>query len=978
MSTSAPRKQQPPTDGLSDFFGANAGYVVEQYEQYLRNPASVDPRTRAWFEAWSPREVLAEAESAAIITPMTVDVIVGATTLARAIRAYGHLAAQLDPLGTPPPGDPSLDVGTHGIAETDLINLPAYVVDGPAAQGAPNAAVAIDRLREIYCGTTGYEFRHVQSHAERVWLRDVVESGRFREPHESIDGPRVLRQLTQVEAFETFLHRTFPGQKRFSIEGLDVIVPMLFEYIGCAAEDGVRSTWLGMAHRGRLSVLAYVLGKPLAEIFAEFDHGRPDASISPSEREDAGWTGDVTYHLGARTAISTDRKVAMLVTLAPNPSHLEYVNPVVEGMCRAADERRDLPGAPLQDVDQSNVVLIHGDAAFAGEGIIAETLNLSRLAGYQTGGTIHIIENNQLGFTTTPSAARSTLYASDMAKGFEMPIVHVNADDPEACLAAIRLAYAYRKLFHKDFLIDVIGYRRWGHNEAEEPTFTQPILYEQVKSHPTARSIWAEKLVERREITAAEADQLLRNDLASIRAAYDSNDSAVIPPPDADNPPAAHTDTTVTAVQATQLLRLNAQLANLPPGFTLNPKLTRWLDRRRDALQPDGTIDWAHAESLAFASLLAQGTAIRLTGQDTARGTFSQRHLVLHDARTGEAFTPLQALPDARASYVVYDSPLAEAAPLGFEYGYSIQARDALVLWEAQFGDFVNVAQVLIDQFIAAGQAKWGQTAGLVLLLPHALEGQGPEHSSARPERFLELAAQDNLQIVNCTTAAQYFHLLRRQAATLRLRPRPLVVFTPKSLLRHPLAASRVIDLARGGFAPVLDDADARGRADQITRVILCTGHVYVDLVGSPLHQKANDVAIVRLEQLYPFPQGELADVIASYPKLAEVIWAQEEPLNMGAWSFVAPRLTEQLPANVGLTYVGRTARASPAVGSHHAYTAEQASLVHAAFDEIGPDLAAHGIQVLEVGNNGSRHPRSAPGRVTGGSDRRSVAEARR
>src|SRR5579859_493441 len=452
MSTRPNPSSQPrTTDDLSDFFGANAGYVVEQYERYRDDPATVDPATRAWFETWSPGEALAQTV-APIVTPLTVGVISGATALARSIRAYGHLAAHVDPLGTPPPGDPSLELATHGLTENDLLQLPAHIADGPTARGAANGSAAIDRLRRIYCGTTGYEFRHVQSHEERVWLRDVVEGGRFREPNEPIDGKRLLRQLTEVEAFESFLHHTFPGQKRFSIEGLDVLVPMLQEFIGCAIEDGVTSAWLGMAHRGRLSVLATVLGKPAGEIIAELSHARPEASISPSEREDLGWTGDVTYHLGARTEYDNGRAVEMLVTLAPNPSHLEFVDPVVEGMCRAASEQRNLAGPPIQDVDRSIVVLIHGDAAFAGEGIVAETLNLSRLGGYQTGGTIHIIENNQLGFTTTPANGRSTMYASDLAKGFEIPIVHVSADDPEACIEATRLAHAYRQQFHKDFL----------------------------------------------------------------------------------------------------------------------------------------------------------------------------------------------------------------------------------------------------------------------------------------------------------------------------------------------------------------------------------------------------------------------------------------------------------------------------------------------------------------------------------------------
>lgn len=933
-------------DELKEFIGPNAGYVIELYERYLRDPSSVDPRTRAWFARWSAPPAPAAETTAPVVSAIPTDLVVSASNLARAIRAYGHLATHLDPLGTPPPGDPSLELATYRLTEADLARLPADVVGGPLANNLPNAAAVIAALRQVYCGTTGYEFRHLQSANERAWLQEVVESGRFREPTEPIDHRRILQQLTNVEAFERFLHRAFPGRKRFSIEGLDVLVPMLLELIGCAAESGTQTMWLGMAHRGRLAVLTQVLGKPVQEIFTELRHGGPAESVPPSERGDEGWTGDVTYHLGARTAYQDGRPVEMLVTLAPNPSHLEYVNPVVEGMCRAADERRDVPGRPIRDEDRSIPVLIHGDAAFAAEGIVAETLNLSRIEGYRTGGTVHIITNNQLGFTTPPSSARSTLYASDLAKGYEIPIVHVNADDPEACIAAIRLAHAYRQRFHKDFLVDLIGYRRWGHNEADEPTFTQPLLYRVIETHPTVRAIWAEKLARSGEIAPSEADQLLRSALDRLQALFQQEPAADPPRGVVEETSAAPPAVVTTAVPADRLARLNTQLLTLPPGFTINPKLVRWLERRREALGPDGQIDWAHAEALAFASLLAEGTPIRISGQDTSRGTFSQRHLVLHDAQTGATYVPLQAMADARASFEVYDSPLAEAAPLGFEYGYSTQARDALVLWEAQFGDFANVAQVLIDQFIAAGQVKWNQVSSLVLLLPHGLEGQGPEHSSARMERFLQLAAQRNLRIVDCTTAAQYFHLLRRQARLLWSDPRPLVIFTPKSLLRHPLAASRLSDLAQGQFQPVLDDSQARGRASEISRLIFCTGHVYVDLASSAKRADHPETAIVRIEQLYPFPDEEIEATINGYPRLREVLWVQEEPMNMGAWFFVAPRLRHLLPAAIPLTYVGRPDRASPAVGSHDLYQAEQEHIVAAAFEPMGASATPLAIEV--------------------------------
>ncbi|MBX6771250.1 MAG: 2-oxoglutarate dehydrogenase E1 component [Chloroflexi bacterium] len=937
--------QSIQSDFLKEFLGPNAGYVIELYERYLRDPSSVPPDARAWFATWSPPPTA--PTPLAGVSPFTIDQIVGASNLARAIRAYGHLGARLDPLGTPPPGDPSLEPASYGLTDADLERLPAAIVGGPVAAHAPNAAVAISLLRQIYCGTTGYEFRHVQSAAERIWLQNAVESRRFSDPNEPIDRRRILEQLTAVEAFERFLHRTFPGQKRFSIEGVDMLVPMLLELIGCAAEDGARSIWLGMAHRGRLSVLTQVLGKPPTEIFAEMHHAAAE-SVPPSERSDLGWTGDVTYHLGARTAFGSGRPVAMTVTLAPNPSHLEFVNPVVEGMCRASSERRDRPGRPERDEDRAIPVLVHGDAAFPGEGIVAETLNLSRLTGYRTGGTIHIITNNQLGFTTPPSADRSTLYASDLAKGFEIPIIHVNADDPEACIAAIRLAHRYRQQFHKDVLIDLIGYRRWGHNEADEPTYTQPMLYRRIQGHPTVRAIWAEHLAHLGEVSQSEAERMLREATDRLQTAYQAQRAApsiaAQPAPEEDTPAPI-----VTAVPMDRLRRLNEQLHMIPAGFTVNPKLVRWIERRRAATETDGLIDWAHAEALAFASLLVDGVPIRLTGQDTARGTFSQRHLVLHDFETGATYIPLQALPEARASFEVYDSPLAEAAPLGFEYGYSTQAHDALVLWEAQFGDFANVAQVMIDQFIASGQAKWGQTTSLILLLPHGLEGQGPEHSSARVERFLQLAARGNMRIANCTTAAQYFHLLRRQAALLSREPRPLVIFTPKSLLRHPLAASHLSELASGAFQPVIDDREARARADRIRRLILCSGHVYVDLAASSWRAQHSETAIVRIEQLYPFPTSELAQLLASYPALREVIWVQEEPRNMGAWAFVEPYLRTLVGPRASLSYVGRPESASPAVGAHDLYRAEQEALVQAAFQPTAPTHAEPAP--LEVGH---------------------------
>jgi len=616
------------------------------------------------------------------------------------------------------------------------------------------------------------------------------------------------------------------------------------------------------------------------------------------------------------------------LTLAHNPSHLEFVNPVVEGFARAAQERRDERGAPPQNVAKALCITIHGDAAFPGEGVVAETLNLSRLPGYQTGGTIHIIANNQIGFTTSSDQSRSTLYASDLAKGFEIPIIHVNADDPEACLSAAALAHAYRERFHKDFLIDLVGYRRWGHNEGDEPAFTQPLLYTDIAGHPTVRALYAAQLEAEGVAQPSEAEAMLRAAQERLKQAYAELLAGQVPEEQAALASAPPLASVSTATPADALRAYNAALLERPSGFTANPKLERLLARRRELLDKPGGIDWGFAESLAFAAILADRIPIRLTGQDSERGTFSQRHDVLHDARTGAVYIPLQALPQARASFAIYNSPLSEASVLGFEYGYSVHAPNTLVLWEAQFGDFANAGQVLIDQFIAAARAKWRQLPGLVLLLPHGYEGQGPEHSSGRLERYLQLAAEDNLRVTNCTTAAQYFHLLRAQAQLLDAAPRPLVVMTPKSLLRHPRAAASLSELTDGAFQPVL--AEHHGQPEAVRRLILCSGKVAVDLAAAmdAQPQSREWIAVARVEQLYPYPEAALDATLRRYPHLEEIVWLQEEPRNMAAWNYIAPRLAQQAPTGVALRYVGRPERASTAEGLPNAHAAEQARIL--------------------------------------------------
>jgi 2-oxoglutarate dehydrogenase E1 component len=963
--------------GTPDLFhGPNAGYVLELYDRYLQNPESVDTETRAFFERWRPEEEaggrrqaaggeapiaelstvpaprqvvpaprqvreppveglepLAEGQHSALSAEADVTTIVGAARLIRYIRELGHLAARIDPFGDAPPGDPGLEMSIHGVSEEHLRALPASIVRGPLVEGAANALEALERLRQVYAGSIGYETDHIQNFEERSWIREAVESGHFFYGFDAARKRELLERLTEVETFERYLHQTFVGQKRFSIEGNDILVPMLDSIIRNAAAEGTHEVVLGMAHRGRLNVLAHVLGKPYAAILSEFHAANRDQGASASGKGNTGWIGDVKYHLGARRAYKDAGIEQMPITLAPNPSHLEFVNPVIEGRARAAQEQRDRPGAPEHDKRASLAVLLHGDAAFPGQGVVAETLNLSNLAGYSTGGTIHIIINNQIGFTSEPNEVRSTLYASDLAKGFEIPIVHVNADDPAACIAMARMAHAYRERFGKDFLIDLVGYRRWGHNEGDEPSFTQPLMYQKIAQHPTVRQLWAGRLEEEQVIGAGDADAMVAAVTARLQEARreaEANPRYDEPPP---APPPGIARRTATAVSAERLAALNQALLERPQGFSVHQRLERTLERRRAALEQPGGIDWAHAEALAFASLLEEGIPIRLSGQDTERGTFSQRHLVLRDAQTGARYAPHQALPQAQAAFAIYNSPLSENAALGFEFGYSAHAPGVLVLWEAQFGDFANGAQVIIDQFIVSALKKWGQTPALVLLLPHGYEGQGPEHSSARIERFLELAADDNIRVANCTSAAQYFHLLRRQALLLSSDPRPLVIMTPKSLLRHPRAASSLDDLVHGRFQRVIDDAAARERADEITRLVLCSGKVYIDLVGALDLEANRHVAVARVEELYSFPADELRAVLGGYGALRELVWLQEEPHNMGAWSYMAPQLRELAAPEITIVYCGRPASSSPAEGSLAQHQAEQARLLREAVE---------------------------------------------
>ena len=912
--------------------GVNRAYVLELYDRYLKDPNGVDDQTRATFATWTPppEAVVAPtlaADDAALLKA------VGAVNLAQAIRRYGHLAATLDPLGSVPIGDPSLEAATHGVTDEDLRALPPTLLSSPLAAAAANMLDVVNRFRAVYCSTSGHDYSHVFVPEEREWLRSAVESGRYRAPADPIDPTALLDRLAQVEAFERFLHRAYQAKTRFSIEGLDMTVPILDEIVGDCAESGAGAMFIGMAHRGRLNIMAHVLNKPYAQILAEFK----DPLNTGHFQEDMAWTGDVKYHAGAHRAIRHGREISMVVSMPPNPSHLEAVDPVVVGMARAAGTNTLRRGAPEFDPTRSIPVLIHGDAAFPGQGIVAETLNLSRLAGYTTGGTIHIIVNNQLGFTATSRESFSTSYASGLARGFKIPILHVNADDPEACVESARLAVAYRNTFQRDFLIDLVGYRRHGHNEGDEPAFTQPLMYQRIAEHPTVREIFARTLVSRGVVTEAQASAMVAAHLGTLQQALDGLRPEVdfvepIPPV----PPSGAAGKAKTAMPLDRLTALNRDLLALPDGFSVHRKLLRGREKRAQMFDEPAAraVDWAAAEELAYASILSDGVSIRLTGEDVERGTFSHRHAVLHDPNTGATFTPLQAMPQAQAAFEIHNSPLTENATIGFEFGYNVQEPSRLVIWEAQYGDFINGAQTIIDEFLLSARGKWGQRPSMVLLLPHGHEGAGPEHSSARPERFLQLAAGTNLRLANCTTAAQYFHLLRRQASLLLVDPLPLIILTPKGLLRHPLVASTPLELADGRFQRVIDDQDAMGRSAEIRRVVLCTGKIYVDLVTSDARAAAKHVAVCRIEQLYPLKTKDLAALLDGYRNADDIVWIQEEPENMGFWQFVRSYLEEAAHGRP-VRLIARPRSASPAEGSSTRHTRHQQLLVEAA---LAPD----------------------------------------
>jgi len=889
----------------------NMDFISAQYDSWRRDPRSVTQDWRWFFQGFEL------AGTTAVETAASAPAAAKVRDLIDAYRRLGHLLACMDPLSACPTHHPLLALDAFGLAEADLDR--PFAAEAFSPRGTATLRQIVDGLKQTYCRSIGVEYMHLQDPLERRWLEARMEPVKNAPTFDAAHQLAILKQLTEAAVFERFLNKKFQGVTRFSLEGGDALLPLIHSVLSEAADRGCKEVALGMAHRGRLNVQAHVLQKPYERIFEEFEN-----CYDPGQLTGAG---DVKYHNGYLAQIETEDHHRLQLFLASNPSHLEAVNPVVEGVARARQARA------ADGARQVLPLLIHGDAAFSGQGIVAETLNMSQLKGYRTGGTVHVVINNQIGYTTLPEDARSTRYSTDVAKMLMVPILHVHGENPEAVVHAARIAAAYRYRFGKDVVIDLVCYRRYGHNEGDEPYFTQPLMYARIKNRPSPHTLYAQSLVEHGRVSPKQAADLENICEQALEKAYNTvhGSACDFPTPRYFESWSSIAGTPVdvtpqTAVDRKRLLDIADRLHRLPEGFAVHPKLQRLLQKRHDAVQSGGGIDWANAEALAFASLLAEKTPVRLSGQDVARGTFSQRHSTLTDIKTGKACTPLNHLYPDQAAFMVYNSPLAEAGVLGFEYGYSCADPHTLVIWEAQFGDFINNAQSIVDLFIASGEAKWKRFSGLTLLLPHGYEGLGPEHSSARPERFLQLCADKNLQVCNPTTPAQYFHVLRRQMKAAGRKP--LILLTPKSLLRHPLAVSPLDDFHNGTFRPVLDDPDGERRT---RRVVFCSGKIFYQLLQQRRDKDAEAPAIVRLEQMYPFPRQTLQTVLATYPQAEAFAWVQEEPANMGAWSFVRPRLEALLKK--GLTYIGRRPAASPATGFPAVYRQEQQQV---AADAIG------------------------------------------
>ncbi len=902
----------------------NSEVIEAAYNAWLDNPDSVDPTWRAFFQGFTLGNTgsgLAAAPSAggaSIIDSLKQSQV---HSLIYHYRALGHTQAHLDPLSEPPPASPRLALSEFGLSEADLDT--AFDVGHFLNGGQMKLRDIIANLQATYCGRIGVEYVHIQDTEVRRWLEDKMEPSRNVRTFSKSQKTRILRRIHKAELFEKFLHTRYVGQKRFSLEGGETMIAALDSVIHASPEVGVDEIVMGMAHRGRLSVLTNILRKSFDVLFEQFSENYIPETV--------GGDGDVKYHLGYEAELKTPSGKTVEVRLTANPSHLEIVNPVVEGKARARQRIRG-------DVERKRVLpfLIHGDAAFAGQGVVPETLNFSQLPGYRTGGTLHFVINNQIGFTTLPSDARSTRYCTDVAKMIEAPIFHVNGNDAEAVCHVTLLALEFRLKFQRDVVIDMYCYRKHGHNESDEPAFTQPTLYKKIAAQPLISSIYAERLIAEGTLTQADDEAIKAEYTAAMEAAFEKAKAKEAKKKAADpaakfkgstavfQPGYSHTPVPTGASPAL-LDQVVRGLTRVPANFKVNPKIKRFLDARTEAHKNGGPVDWGFGEALAFGTLLTEGTPVRLSGQDCERGTFSHRHAVLYDFDTREKYVPLLNLDEKQERFCVYNSLLSEAAVLGFDYGYSLDYPRMLCIWEAQFGDFANGAQVVIDQFIASSESKWQRVSGIVLLLPHGYEGQGPEHSSARLERFLQLCAEDNIQVANITTPANYFHALRRQMK--RDFRKPLVVMSPKSLLRHPAAVSKISEFTTGSFQEIIDDASA---PKQPARVILCSGKVYYDLADYREKNKITDTAIVRIEQLYPLHRDRLAEIAKAYGPKAKLIWCQEESQNNGAWTYIAPEL-EQIFGRKAL-YVGRDASASPAVGSLAIHKLELAAFLQDAF----------------------------------------------
>jgi len=937
--------------------GPNAAFIAELYARYAEDPGAVAPDWRRFFAdlpddaravlrdlrgaSWSPTRpgIIANGAAAAPAAALGVDTLRAAATdsvralmLIRAYRVRGHLEANLDPLGLKPrEPHPELDPRSYGFTEADM-DRPIFI-DNVLGLETATLRQIVQIVRETYCGNIGIEYMHIQDPPQKAWIQERIESIRNHTMFTEKGKCAILARLTEAELFERFLDRRYTGTKRFGIDGGESTIPALEQILKRGSQLGIDEVVIGMAHRGRLNVLANVIGKPFAAIFSEFQG-------NPANPEDVQGSADVKYHLGTSSDREFDGKIVHL-SLTANPSHLEAVNTVVLGKARAKQLQKGPSGR-----DQVMALLLHGDAAFAGQGLVAETLDLSELKGYRTGGTIHFIVNNQIGFTTNPVHSRSGPYCSDVAKMIQAPIFHVNGDDPEAVVHVARIATEYRQQFKKDIVIDMFCYRRYGHNESDEPAFTQPLMYRRIAQHPTARAMYADRLVAEGVLARNEVERMTTDFQSRLESEFEA--AVSYKPNKADWLEGAWSGLEIasgderrgrTAVDGETLREVGRALATVPEGFNANRKIVRLLDAKKRMFDSGDGIDWATAEALAFGTLLIEGAAVRLSGQDCARGTFSQRHAALIDQETEHRYLPLNHIRAGQAQIEVIDSPLSEAGVLGFEYGYSLAEPKTLVVWEAQFGDFANGAQVIIDQFISSGEAKWLRMCGLTLLLPHGHEGQGPEHSSARVERYLQLCGEDNMQVVNCTTPANYFHALRRQLH--RNFRKPLIVFTPKSLLRHKLCVSSLADMQPGtSFHRVMYDNEKLCEDAAVKRVVLCSGKVYFDLFEERARRGQTDLLFLRLEQLYPFPRKALLGELARFPE-AEVVWCQEEPKNMGAWTFAAPEI-EAVMAETSTRhrrpiYVGRPAAAAPATGLLRRHNREQAQLIDAALTIVKP-----------------------------------------